>query len=278
MGVFTNMTPAYAAGETTPDQDRVFEASVAQYTQPFETKDAQGNITIRRPELPDFVKQGIEARKALPKAGVVAPKTDVTDVSAASPVSDKPVPAPASAAQEPRPDQAGVNVTLWELAPNYVGIFPSAGVAATRVGGAFIPGVGELLPNQQYAVQAANAAKKDLIRVLSVNPRFPVAEMQRIEREIDIGPSVFDNAASVRTRMIAVDDFLAKEQIKEEKATTDKNLPVTEQNAARVAVEDLRKFRKSLGVPPRVYSVKEASKLPSGSIFLWKGIEQRTKD
>jgi hypothetical protein len=146
------------------------------------------------------------------------------------------------------------------------------------VGGAFIPGVGELLPNQQYAVQAANAAKKDLIRVLSVNPRFPVAEMQRIEREIDIGPSVFDNAASVRTRMIAVDDFLAKEQIKEEKATTDKNLPVTEQNAARVAVEDLRKFRKSLGVPPRVYSVKEASKLPSGSIFLWKGIEQRTKD
>jgi hypothetical protein len=275
MGVFTNMTPAYAAGETTPDQDRVFEASVAQYTQPFETKDAQGNITIRRPELPDFVKQGIEARKALPKSGVVAPKTDVTDVSAATQVSDKPV--PVSAAQEPGPDQAGVGNTLWGLAPNYAGIVPNVVAGATRVGGAFIPGVGELGKDQQYAVQRADTEKGRFISALAVNPRFPVAEMQRIEREISIGAKFLDNAASVRTRMVAVDDYLAKEQIKEEKASTDKNLPVTEQNAARTAANDIRSFRQVLGVPPRVYSLEEASKLPSGTPFLWKGIEPRTR-
>jgi hypothetical protein len=275
MGVFTNMTPAYAAGETTPDQDRVFEASISQYTQPIETKDAQGNITIRRPELPDFVKKGIEARKALPKSGAVAPKADVTDVSAASQVSDKPV--PASAAQGPGPDEAGVNNTLWGLAPNYAGIVPNVVAGATRVGGAFIPGVGELGKDQQYAVQRADTEKGRFISALAVNPRFPVAEMQRIEREISIGAKFLDNAASVRTRMVAVDDYLAKEQIKEEKASVDKNLPVTEQNAARTAANDIKSFRQVLGVPQRVYSLEEASKLPSGTPFLWKGIEPRTR-
>jgi hypothetical protein len=278
MGVFTNMTPAYASGATTPDQDRVFEASIAQYTQPIETKDAQGNITIRRPELPDFVKKGIEARKALPKPGAAtssASKTDVTDVSAATQVSDKPV--SASADQGPRPDQAGVNNTLWGLAPNYAGIVPNVVAGATRVGGAFIPGVGELGKDQQYAVQRADTEKGRFISALAVNPRYPVAEMQRIEREISIGAKFLDNASSVRTRMVAVDDYLAKEQIKEEKASTDKNLPVTEQNAARTAANDIKSFRQVLGVPPRVYSLEEASKLPSGTPFLWKGIEPRTR-
>jgi hypothetical protein len=278
MGIFTNMTPSYAAGETTPDQDRVFEASVAQYTQPIETKDERGNITIRRPELPDFVKQGIEARRALPKPSTVTPsatKADVTDVSAATQVSDKLV--PVSATQGPRPDEAGVNNTLWGLAPNYAGIVPNVVAGATRVGGAFIPGVGELGKDQQYAVQRADTEKGRFISALAVNPRFPVAEMQRIEREISIGAKFLDNAASVRTRMVAVDDYLAKEQIKEEKAAIDKNLPVTEQNAARTAANDIKSFRQVLGVPPRVYSLEEASKLPSGSTFLWKGIEPRTR-
>jgi hypothetical protein len=199
----------------------------------------------------------------------------VTDVSAASPVSDKPV--PVSAAQEPGPDQAGVGNTLWGLAPNYAGIVPNVVAGATRVGGAFIPGVGELGKDQQYAVQRADTEKGRFISALAVNPRFPVAEMQRIEREISIGAKFLDNAASVRTRMVAVDDYLAKEQIKEEKASTDKNLPVTEQNAARTAANDIRSFRQVLGVPPRVYSLEEASKLPSGTPFLWKGIEPRTR-
>jgi hypothetical protein len=265
------MTPAYAAGETTPDQDRVFEASVAQYTQPFETKDAQGNITIRRPELPDFVKQGIEARKALPKPGAAAPsaaKDDVTDIA---------VKTPTSATQGPGADQAGAGNTLWGLAPNYAGIVPNVVAGATRVGGAFIPGVGELGKNQQYAVQRADTEKGRFISALAVNPRFPVAEMQRIEREISIGAKFLDNEDSVRVRMIAVDDYLAKEQIKEEKAATDKSLPVTEQNAARTAANDIRSFRSVLGVPPRVYSLQELSKLPSGTPFLWKGIEQMTR-
>jgi hypothetical protein len=276
MGIFTNMTPAYAAGETSPDQDRVFEASVAQYTQPIETKDERGNITIRRPELPDFVKKGIEARRSLPKASVPpAGGKDVTDVSAAAVTSDKPV-APTTA-QGPTADQAGTGNTLWGLAPNYAGIVPNVVAATTRIGGAFIPGVGELGKEQQYAVQRADTEKGRFISALAVNPRFPVAEMQRIEREISIGAKALDNPASVRTRMIAVDDYLAKEQLKEEKASTDKNLPVTEQNAARTAANDIKNFRTVLGVPTRVYSLEEASKLPSGTIFLWKGIEQRTR-
>jgi|GEM_PF-1758798 len=63
---FTELAPGYGKGTLTPDQDRLFEVAVTNYTQkrPYEFTDSRGNRTFQllQNELPAAVKQAIADR------------------------------------------------------------------------------------------------------------------------------------------------------------------------------------------------------------------------
>jgi len=90
--------------------------------------------------------------------------------------------------------------------------------------------------------QTFAAVQNDLIRALSVNPRFPVAEMQRIEREIAISPGVFTDPVSMRERMVSVNDYLRGRLQNEDRAANDASLPVDTRRAALSAANSIRDF------------------------------------
>lgn len=137
--------------------------------------------------------------------------------------------------------------TLWEMAPRVTGVVPALAESAqgiTGQAGVNVAPEGLIRDRQTFA-----AVQNDLIRALSVNPRFPVAEMQRIEREIAISPGVFTDPVVMRERMISVNDYLRGRLQNEDRAANDASLPVDTRRAALSAANSIRDFLAQLGVP-----------------------------
>lgn len=138
--------------------------------------------------------------------------------------------------------------TLWELAPLTAGPESAAAAAASRTIGN-IPGFEDVGSQTTAARQFVNAAQNDLVRALSINHRFPVAEIERIRREIDIAPALVDSPASLRSRMTAIDRYLRSRMESELAAAQDPTLTVQDRGAAARAARDISNFLGRLGVP-----------------------------
>lgn len=151
----------------------------------------------------------------------------------------------AAGGSEPTPSD---QPTLWELAPLTTGPESAAGAAASRTIGN-IPGFEDVGSQTTAARQFVNAAQNDLVRALSINPRFPVAEIERIRREIDIAPALIDSPASLRSRMVAIDRYLRGRMESELSAAQDPTLTVQDRGAAARAARDIGNFLGRLGVP-----------------------------
>jgi len=137
--------------------------------------------------------------------------------------------------------------TLWQMAPSVTGVGPAIAESAQGVLGqvGFNPAPEGLIRDRQTFA----AVQNDLIRALSVNPRFPVAEMQRIEREIAIAPGVLTDPVSLRERMVSIDTYLRGRLQNEDRAANDASLPVPTRQAALSAANSIRDFLAQLGVP-----------------------------
>jgi hypothetical protein len=137
--------------------------------------------------------------------------------------------------------------TLWEMAPSVTGVVPAIREAAQGVTGQV--GVNVTPEGLIRDRQTFSAVQNDLIRALSVNPRFPVAEMQRIEREIAIAPGALTDPVSLRERMVSIDTYLRGRLQNEDRAANDASLPVDTRRAALSAANSIRDFLAQLGVP-----------------------------
>lgn len=137
--------------------------------------------------------------------------------------------------------------TLWEMAPRVTGVVPAIREAAQGVTGQV--GVNVTPEGLIRDRQTFSAVQNDLIRALSVNPRFPVAEMQRIEREIAIAPGALTDPVSLRERMVSIDTYLRGRLQNEDRAANDPSLPVDTRRAALSAANSIRDFLAQLGVP-----------------------------
>ena len=149
--------------------------------------------------------------------------------------------------------------TLWEMAPNVTGIAPAVQETVQGVTGQ--AGINVATEGLVRDRQTFATVQNDLIRALSVNPRFPVAEMQRIEREIAIAPGVFTDPRSLRERMVSVNTYLRDRLRNEDRAATDTSLPVDDRRAALSAANNIRNFLAQLGVPEGA----DTARLPSSS-------------
>lgn len=158
-------------------------------------------------------------------------------------------------AQLPSPPAPGGNAPAAGLGPLYDRADDATGIlrSGQRLWTDIAPQVPlagrEGYPETVEAQQEFAVAVNDLIRALSINPKFPVAEMERIRKEIDVGPSAFRSAESVQASMRATDRTLRARLDNERRASRDPNLPAEARRNALQAANDIENFLNRMGVP-----------------------------
>jgi len=136
--------------------------------------------------------------------------------------------------------------TIWDMIPLATGP-----VSAAKAAGSIATGMVGLpvASKTAQARQFIQSAQNDLIRSLSINPRFPVGEIDRIKEEINISPQVLDNPTLMKDRARAVDNYLRRRLAKEYSTVKNKNLPADYRQNAAAAASDIEFFLQQLGVP-----------------------------
>jgi hypothetical protein len=139
------------------------------------------------------------------------------------------------------------NQTLWEAAKNGTGLWSAVRAGASRVAGQ-IPGVPQAEKTEE-ARQLLATATNDLARALVINPRFPVAEVERIIREAGTQPGYFDTPTLMRSRLRVLDSFLRDRLTTAEQDAANPNLPQETQSAQASNAAAIRSFLPRLGIP-----------------------------
>lgn len=288
LNIFTKFAPDYASAKLTPEQDRVFLTAVTNYTQPQSrveerTDPVTGNksyVTIEtRPELPEFVRSALQLRgTSLPNvaAPVTSGKPGAKAPPAAGEISTAPGTIPAEVPAEAKDAYVALNTpkeqkTLW----NQMGLVagPIQYIKTLPVFRVFT----QIDAEADEARAFFNATRRSLIKALAANPRYPVSEMEAIEKEIDIAPAFFDNPDSLGNRLIGIEDFLKQRLKAAEKDAANPNFPAASRQAALDEIKELKNFIKVAGIPPRVYTIEEVQALPPGTNFLWNGKKSMRK-
>lgn len=256
MQLMTELAPLYAEGRTTPEQDRNFDMAVAHYTQPRQYMDPDSGLAVtRKPELPQFVQEAINRRRAAGARPQPAPE----------PPQPGPVPTP-----KPETPPNGTAApfkgrTLWELAPLITGPVRAAQEYIGRT-----PLIGDMMQSPDV-VQARNYVlqqNRDLIRVLQNNPRYSEGERRAIEKEISIDPRLFDNTTAYRDRTAGIRDALQVRLQNMEQTANNPNVGREERIHAKNSVAALRQYIPGMGVPPRVHDDSDWQALPSGTEYI----------
>lgn len=294
---FVNIAPKIYDKTATAEEQRIFAASVVNYTQPkiesyADPVTGKQMTRVITPKLPDFVNQAIsnwpEFQKGLssqPMLGAIAGGGTKPTASGAAQGPRPSGAVPQMLQQQPQetadtglpqvPPKTGATPTLYELAPLVTG--PVAGVATV---GSKIPGIGgKIMPERQEARTYFNSTIQSLIPMLTSNPRFPVAEQKAIKEMLDIQPGVFDSGEALQNRIAGVDQFLADKVKKEETIANDPNTSVEMRRDALSVIADIQAFRQKF-VPKKirmmhsaipVYSLEQLDTLADGTPFLWNG-------
>jgi len=140
--------------------------------------------------------------------------------------------------------------TLWNSLEGVPGATGAATEWYGRVAGQ-IPGtdLGSEVNDVTSNRQLFRLAQGDLIRSLSINPRFPVAEMERLREETDVGPSIWDSPESLRQRMITVNTYLKQRMQTQLDASRDRTLPPQTRQDAAANAQAIQSFVNIMGVP-----------------------------
>jgi len=174
---------------------------------------------------------------------VTGPRANITPPPAAEPAPAAPAPAPAAEAP-PAPRR-----TLFEMAqmPLTTGATPALMQAGQNVLGQI--GANIVTPEFTERRQAFSNMQNELIRAVINNPRFPVAEQERIRREINIEPGVLLDPQTLLARIKSLDTTLRASLANREREGEDTSLPVETRRNARAAANDIKNFLATLGVP-----------------------------
>lgn len=286
-----NLIASWSVGQTTPEQDNLIESAIAVLNTPIvETRvdpvTKQPYQATRRPELPAFLKQAIEARSAFKPAAPAAPAVAPTPAAPAAPAAEV---SPVAAAPAPRVTELGTGIaptgalpgplpTTGETGaiPQRGGIWGMSGKITgpgARVAGAIsgFPGLGAPFPEVTQAQNLAKQEVENLIEAFIKSDKAAVDEQKRLRELYDIGPKFFDDPAALRDRLIAIDEEIAKEIDLTARQAYNTELAPDTRAKARDFLSAAEKFRSSLGVPIRVYTEEQAKELPPGTEYLWQG-------
>jgi hypothetical protein len=219
--------------EEKPAEQRVRETRINElvtrgYSQQFATDIVDGNIRY----------------EVVPQTGNVRRIDRLTGSVAEVPINNLP---PQEQAALLAAEEESEKQTLWDAAEQGTGAWSSLRAGASRAFGQ-IPGVPQAQKTEE-ARQFLFSATNDLARSLVNNPRFPVAEVERVIREAGTQPSAFDTPELLRSRLKVLDGFLRDRLKTAEQDAANANLPQDVRVAQATNAASIRAFLPKLGVP-----------------------------
>lgn len=157
------------------------------------------------------------------------------------------------AARSAPPEQR--DETLFEQAQEGTGLWSAILSGLSIASGTF---GGPVAEETLQARQQLTTATGDLVRALSINPRFPVAEIERIREEANTLPSITAPPSVMRERMKSLDASLRRrmERARQDAATA--SLPESTRAAQAQNAQAIAGFLQELGVPQEEASRQEA--------------------
>ena len=283
-GFVTRFAPEYSSGTLPPEMERKFESAYTIITEPtYFTDPLTGNVTSRTPPVPAFLSTAIAARKSIPFAAPTkkgqkggptpAPENAPTVSAVPTPTTTETQPAPA--VTEPAPAAAkGAQrqPSLWQLTPVLTGPIPAAKDVISS-----IPGFGDVGKDVTQARARYLGDFRELVKSLQNSPVYAQGERSAIETELNIEPRFFDDPAKLRNKLIGIDNFLIGRVEDARRNATNSNIPVDQRKEYIRIATSIENFRPKLGVPVRIFTIKELQKLPSGTPFLWNGTDPRVR-
>lgn len=191
------------------------------------------------PVLAENYGYGIHRIELVPETG------QIVQIDESDPLNPVVTEIPITGSQEavPAPMQG---MSLYELAPLATGVQSAASNFMSRVGGQFGMDVNEAVLNARSTIETANNA---LIRSLAVNPRFPAAEIARIEREIKMKPSWLNSPDALISDMVTLDRNLSQRAAQAERDANDPSLPPDARESQRTNAMHIRNFLAQLQAP-----------------------------
>jgi hypothetical protein len=279
----TKFAPEYGAGALPPEMDRRFESSYAIISEPtYYTDPFTGNVVRRDPPIPDFVSNSLALRKNIPTPPVkgskkgAAPAEAPTAAPAAAPVSTSAVPTTDAVTTDQEPvtpaPSAKRQPTLWELTPVLTGPIPTAKDVISS-----IPGLGGVGKDVTQARARYLGDFRELVKSLQNSPVYAQTERKAIENELNVEPRFFDDPEKLRNKLIGIDNFLLGRMRDSERNSTNANIPVDQRKEHARIKTLIENFRPKLGIPVRIYTIKEVQKLAPGTPFLWNGSDLRVR-
>ena len=169
--------------------------------------------------------------------------------------------------------------TLWNLAKDATGPIPTMTAGASKASGAAGGPISEKVVS---ARQKFKAAENDVIRAFSLNPRYPVAEQNRIKENIAITPTFFDSEGLMQARMTSIDAFLKEKLALLEWEIKRPGIDKKQRAEDEKTIAGIRGFLDTLGAPksgsvPQVKNDEDYNALPSGTVFIDPDGVKRTK-
>ncbi|MFH1683229.1 MAG: hypothetical protein ABIA37_05535, partial [Candidatus Woesearchaeota archaeon] len=165
---------------------------------------------------------------------------------------------------DPEPEGENPGDTMWGASEKGTGLFSAVMSGLSTVSG--MAG-GPIDKETVQSRQLLFSAQRDFIRALSLNPRYPVAEQNRIKEEVKLEPRIFDSAKTFKARAVTIDKYLRTKLKEEERASSDPYLPVNERRDARISARAISNFIDTLGVPPTVTTDEQYKELLVGDEF-----------
>ena len=143
-----------------------------------------------------------------------------------------------------------IGETLWEISnrKDVLGIIPAIERKLEGVAGAF-GYAGTASPEQLEAFNRLNLFKQDIIRTLSLNPRFVVAEQKRILGDIDITASIFKSTRELQASLTSLETKLTETRDKLISENKSKNISNDQKQINLRTISDLSNFITKIGIP-----------------------------
>ena len=136
--------------------------------------------------------------------------------------------------------------TLYSLAEDATGLSSGILAGGSRVFSQF----GAPVAKETLEARAMlRTATSELIRALSINPRYPVGEIDRIKKEANLEAGLFNSPGAMRADMRALDRSLTTRMEQSKADAGDTSLPETVRAEQAASANSIEKFLVQLGIP-----------------------------
>ena len=151
----------------------------------------------------------------------------------------------------PDPEPLAPEDTLFSQTGEATGFLSTAGAVSSSVLGQLPGALGQFFffDDIVKARKAFDISSQAMLQAFVVNPKFNVAEVERIKKEIGTVTGAFTSPREMRTNLMELDRFLRRKIASQLRVAADPRLPTKEQQAAATNARLMQEYLLFMGVP-----------------------------